>query len=378
MAALAVRRRAPRGRPFGGLDPVLLASTGVLVCIGILMVYSASFVFAQDTYHDGLYFLKRQAVFAVVGGLLLLGLARVRFQFWDKVAWPLAVLSYASLLALFVPGLGVTVGGARRWLALPFFRVEPSEFAKLALIVLLAHCLAARGERIKDFKHGLLPLLGMVAAFMAVIIKEPDLGTCITIGVVALVMLFLGGARKKHMAAIGAAVAPLLVVAVMCADYRMRRVLAFLSPWDDPLGNGFQIIHSFLAFGSGGVLGQGAGAGLQKLWYLPQSHTDFIFSVLAEELGLVGVVFVVAVFATFIIRGLMVSARAEDTFGYYLGVGLTLMIGLQAIINICVVMGLLPTKGLTLPFISYGGTSLALNLVAVGMLLNVAAQSRRA
>ena len=211
--------------------------------------------------------------------------------------------------------------------------------------------------------------------------RQPDLGTCITIGLVTLIMLFVAGVRWYHLAATIGCALPLLVVAVFCASYRLRRVCAFLSPWDDPLGNGFQIIHSFLAFGSGGVLGQGAGAGLQKLWYLPQSHTDFIFSVLAEELGLVGVVFVVALFLTLIVRGIMLSARASnagDTFGSYLALGLTLMVGLQALINICVVMGLLPTKGLTLPFISYGGTSLAVNLVAVGMLLNVAAQTRRA
>jgi len=208
--------------------------------------------------------------------------------------------------------------------------------------------------------------------------RQPDLGTCITIGLVTTVMLFVAGVRLHHLAAILLGALPFLAVAILCADYRLRRMLAFLSPWDDPLGNGFQIIHSFLAFGSGGLLGQGAGAGLQKLWYLPQSHTDFIFSVLAEELGLVGVAFVVALFLTFIVRGIMLSARVEDPFGCYLAVGLTLIVGLQALINIAVVMGLLPTKGLTLPFISYGGTSLALNMVAVGMLLNVAAQWRRA
>jgi cell division protein FtsW len=291
------------------------------------------------------------------------------------------LLSYATLLAVLIPGVGVSAGGAQRWLSLPGLTFEPSEFAKLAVVIFLAHSLAAKGEHIRDFKQGLLPHLLVAGAFVAAIMRQPDFGTCITIGMVTMVMLFVAGVRWHHLAALIASAVPLLAVAILCADYRMRRVVAFLSPWDDPLGHGFQIIHSFLAFGSGGVLGQGAGAGLQKLWYLPQSHTDFIFSVLAEELGLVGVVFVVALFLVLIVRGIMLSARAShegNQFGSYLALGLTLMIGLQALINIAVVMGLLPTKGLTLPFISYGGTSLALNLVAVGMLLNVAAQLRRA
>jgi cell division protein FtsW len=361
-------------KTFGGLDPVLLSVTTLLVGLGLLMVYSSSFVYAKDTLDDGLFFLKRQAVFAAGGGLLLLGLSRIPYQVWDKLAWPLILLSYASLVALLLPGLGVSVGGARRWLALPGVTFEPSEFAKLALVVFFAHSLAAKGEQVRQFKQGLLPHLIMAAAFMAIIMRQPDLGTCITIALVTLVMLFVAGVRLYHLAGVVACGLPLLAVAVLCADYRLRRVWAFLSPWDDPLGHGFQIIHSFLAFGSGGLLGQGAGAGLQKLWYLPQSHTDFIFSVLAEELGLIGVFFVTALFLTFIVRGIMLSARVGDRFGCYLAAGLTLMVGLQALTNIAVVMGLLPTKGLTLPFISYGGTSLALNMIAVGMLLNVAAQ----
>lgn len=364
-----------------GLDPVLVAVTGTLVVVGLVMVYSSSFVYAQDTLRDGLFFLKRQAVFALGGVLGLLLLARIPFQVWNRLAWPLMLLSYATLLAVLIPGVGVSAGGAQRWLSLPGFTFEPSEFAKLAVVIFLAHSLAAKGEHIRDFKQGLLPHLLVAGAFVAAIMRQPDFGTCITIGMVTMVMLFVAGVRWHHLAALIASAVPLLAVAILCADYRMRRVVAFLSPWDDPLGHGFQIIHSFLAFGSGGVLGQGAGAGLQKLWYLPQSHTDFIFSVLAEELGLVGVVFVVALFLVLIVRGIMLSARAShegNQFGSYLALGLTLMIGLQALINIAVVMGLLPTKGLTLPFISYGGTSLALNLVAVGMLLNVAAQLRRA
>ncbi len=385
---VSVRRGAVRRGPrrsagqlvrdtFRGLDPILVGVTGALVGVGLLMVCSSSFVYARDTFGDGLFFLKRQAAFALLGTLLLVLFAKLPYRLWGKLAWPLLIVSYATLLALFIPGLGLSAGGARRWLALPFVTFEPSEFAKLALVIFFAHYLAEKGERIGDFKRGLLPLLAVAAAFVALIMRQPDLGTCITLGLVTMVMLFVGGARLSHLTALSAAGLPLLAVAIFSADYRMRRVFAFLWPWDDPLGNGFQIIHSFLAFGSGGLLGQGAGAGLQKLWYLPQSHTDFIFSVLAEELGLVGVIGVLALFATLIIRGLKLGARLEDHFGYYLAVGLTLLVGVQAIFNIGVVMGLLPTKGLTLPFISYGGSSLALNMVTVGMLLNVTAPRAR-
>ncbi|MFH0809229.1 MAG: putative lipid II flippase FtsW [Pseudomonadota bacterium] len=365
------------GLLFGGLDPVLLSLCFMLVAVGLLMVYSSSFVYARDTLHDGLYFFKRQAAFAVGGVALMLVLARVPYRLWDKLAWPLVVLSYGSLLAVLLPGVGDSAGGAQRWLVLPGLRFEPSEFAKLAVVVFFAHSLAAKGEMLADFKKGLLPHLLMAGAFVAVIMRQPDMGTSVTITMVAGLMLFVAGARLKHLAGLAACGVPLVAMAIMGADYRMRRVCAFLSPWEDPLGNGFQIIHSFLAFGSGGLLGRGAGGGVQKLWYLPQSHTDFIFSILAEELGLVGVVCVVLLFLAFIVRGIMLSARIQEGFGSYLALGLTLIVGLQAVTNIGVVMGLLPTKGLTLPFISYGGTSLILNMAAVGILLNVSGQWRR-
>jgi cell division protein FtsW len=346
--------------------------------LGLIMVYSASFVFAHERLGDGYYFLRRQGLYALLGIALMAAAAKFPYQYLKPLAWPIAVLSYFTLLVVLVPGVGIRSGGAQRWLPLGFAQVEPSEFAKLAVVVFLAYRLWKLGDEVSDFRKGFLPNLLTVAAFAGVIIKQPDLGTCVTIGLIALVMLFLSGTNLKYLAGTALAAAPVLAFAIMSADYRVRRLWSFWEPWSDPLGCGFQIIHSLLAIGSGGVTGQGLGGGYQKLFYLPQSHTDFIFSVLAEEMGLVGVCLVVGLFTAFVVRGLWLSSRVGDPFGQLLAQGLTVLVGLQAGINIAVVMALVPTKGLTLPFMSYGGSSLIMNMTAVGVLLNVASQWREA
>jgi len=360
------------------LDPWLLGVTGALLVLGLIMVYSASYVFAHDRLGDGYYFLRRQGMYAMLGLICMACAARFPYQYLKVLAWPIAIVTYLSLILVLVPGIGIRSGGAQRWLPLGFAQVEPSEFAKLAVVVFMAYRLWKLGEDVSDLKKGFLPNLLTVAVFAAVIIKQPDLGTCVTIGAITFVMLFLSGTNLKYLGGTALAAAPVLAFAIFSADYRIRRLMSFWEPWSDPLGCGFQIIHSLLAIGSGGVTGQGLGGGYQKLFYLPQSHTDFIFSVLAEEMGLVGVCLVVGLFGAFVIRGLWLSSRVGDPFGQLLAQGLTVLIGLQAGINIAVAMALLPTKGLTLPFISYGGSSLLMNMIAVGVILNVASQWREA
>ncbi|NIM09847.1 MAG: FtsW/RodA/SpoVE family cell cycle protein, partial [Planctomycetales bacterium] len=257
------------------------------------------------------------------------------------------------------------------WLRIEGFVFQPSEFAKLAWVLFLAHYMARLPGRVGDFTNGLLPVLGLTGLAVVLILLEPDLGTAVTFSVVALMLLFAGGAKVRHLAVLCLSLLPVLFYLIWGSDYRRERWLTYLDPWRDPSDSGFQIIQSFLAFGSGGAWGAGLGEGRQKLFFLPYPHTDFIYSVIGEELGLVGTFLILCCFVVLVWRGLRVGLRAADPFSQYLAVGISLMIGLGALINLAVVTGLLPTKGLPLPFISYGGSSLVVNLVGIGLLLGI-------
>ncbi|AJF07291.1 putative lipid II flippase FtsW [Geoalkalibacter subterraneus] len=357
-------------------DTTILLLAVVLTCLGVVMVYSASAIMASQRFSDGFYFLKRQGIFAVAGFLVMAACMRIDYHFWRRLTVP-AMLSAAVLLALvLIPGVGTQVGGASRWLRLPGFSLQPAEVAKIAMVLYLAHSLTRKKDKVKSFKLGFLPYMVVLGVVLGLLLGQPDLGSAMVIAGVAMAMLMVAGARLSYLISVGLLALPVLYVAIMQVDYRRRRIMAFLDPWEDPYNTGFQIIQSWTAFGMGGTFGQGLGEGRQKLFYLPEAHTDFILSVIGEELGFAGIIIIAAMFLVFCLRGLRAAVQHQDDYGRHLAFGLTFLIGMEAFVNMGVVMGLLPTKGLALPFLSYGGTSLLTTLFAVGILLNITSRNR--
>jgi cell division protein FtsW len=341
------------------------------------MIYSASFVVAGQRLGDSYHFLKKQALAAALGIPLMLLLAKIPYRRWQILSLPLLLLSLALLVLLILPGWRHEAGGSARWLKFHSFSFQPAEFAKLALVIYLAHSLAKKGERMKNFGTGFLPYLLILGIFFVLVLKQPDFGTGIVFAAMVFIMLFAAGSRLLFLGSTLLAALPVLFFLALRADYRRERLLTFLNPWDNAGDAGFQIIQSFLAFGAGKLFGVGLGDGKQKLFYLPEVHTDFILPIIGEELGLLGVTMVIIVFALLIIRGFQISLRAPDLFGTYLSLGIAALLAVQTLLNMGVVMGLLPTKGSALPFISYGGTSLIINLMAVGILLNISSCTAR-
>ncbi len=353
------------------IDLVLLITTLVLTTVGFIMIFSASAILAQQRFGDNLYFLKRQLIFGALGLLMMFVLSRIDYRRLRGLAYPLLFVSFLLLALVYVPGIGLKVGGARRWIHLGIVTVQPSEIAKLSLIIYMAYYFSKKKETIKEFKKGVLPVLGMTLALIALIYPQPDFGSAMFLSLLLITFLFIAGARLTHLLLLGSAVLPFGIYAVFHAGYRYRRLIAFLDPWKNPRSTGFQIVQSFISFGSGGFFGVGLGNGQQKLFFLPAPHTDFIFSVIGEELGFIGVTIIIFLFMILLLRGFRIAYLAQSPFASYLALGVTLMIGLQTIINLGVVMGLLPTKGIPLPFISYGGSSLLITLMGVGILLSI-------
>jgi len=359
------------------IDFFVLFAVLILVGLGIVMVYSASFVVAGQRFGDPYHFLKKQAFAAAIGMIFLFFAARMDYHRWQILGIPLLAGSGILLAVLILPGIRHEIGGSARWLKIAFFSFQPAELAKLALVIYLARSLAKKEERLEKFTVGVLPHLIVLGILFVLVLKQPDFGTGIIFASLVFLMLFAAGARLKHLGLTVLAALPLLFYVATRAEYRRGRLLTFLNPWSDPGNAGFQIIQSFLAFGSGSIFGVGLGTGKQKLFYLPEVHTDFILSVIGEELGLIGVAGIVALFVILILRSFRICFRAPDLFGTYLALGITCLLAIQALLNMGVVMGLLPTKGSTLPFISFGGTSLMMNLLAVGILLNLSSQGIR-
>jgi cell division protein FtsW len=356
------------------IDFVWLGLTLALVILGIIMIYSASAHLAAKRYHNSFFFAQKQVAFAFFGTLAMIGFRFFPYQnLQKKVYWLLGGALLALLLVL-IPGLGSRMGGASRWFRLFGISLQPAEFAKLILVIFLASSMTRHQEVMKDLFKGFLFHWGVVGVFIALVLLEPDLGMAITMALITGIMLFVGGVRVRHLLFSIIPVIPLAYLLVWRVPYRRMRVLSYMDPWKDPLGSGFHLKHSFLAFGSGGLTGQGLGGSQQKLFYLPEPHTDFIFSIVGEELGFIGVAIIAAVYLVLIIKSLKLAMKVKDHFGTYLVVGITVMIGFQALINMLVVMGLLPTKGLPLPFLSYGGSSLLLNMICIGILMNITAQ----
>lgn len=359
-------------------DMIILLMVVALTCFGVVMVYSASSVMAAKKYHDGFYFLKRQGMFALTGFALMYGVMQVDYHVWRKCAVPVLIGCLVLLVLVLIPGIGGSAGGASRWIRLPGFSLQPSEMAKIALIIYMAYSLDKKQDRVKMFSSGFLPYMMVLAILLVLLLKQPDLGSALTLGIVAVLMLFAAGTKPTYIISMFLLALPFLYFLVMNVDYRRKRIMAFLQPWDDPTGSGFQIIQSWLAFGTGGVAGQGLGEGKQKLFYLPEAHTDFILSVVGEELGFIGVMVISAMFFLLVWRTIRVALVAEDQFGRFLAFGIAVLLGIEAFVNIAVVTGLLPTKGLALPFISYGGSSLLISLFAAGIVLNISSRLRGA
>ena len=352
-------------------DPVILLAVILLIGIGLVAVYSASSILAQEKFGDHYYYLKRQAIFCLFGLLLMILAKNVNYLLYRKLVYFFLGSSLILLILLLVPGLGHKVGGALRWFRFGFISMQPSEAAKLSLAIFIAYSMSKNVENMRTFFHGLFPQLFVAAIFITLILLQPDLGTAIIIGMWMLILLFIGGVHLGQILVLLGLIAPVVFYLITQSAYRLHRWWAFLNPWEDPQGFGFQIIHSFLAFGSGGLFGVGLGRSKQKLFYLPEPHTDFIVSIIAEEIGFIGISVLLILFSLVVIRGIKIALNAPELFGTYLAMGISCMLAVQVIVNMGVVMALLPTKGLTLPFISYGGSSLIVSLVGMGILMNI-------
>jgi cell division protein FtsW len=354
-------------------DRFLFFVTLVLVAFGIAMVFSSSAVVAKEKFGDPNYFALKQLFAAAIGFAVMFIVMRIDYHLYRHPAVIFSMLGVVVSLLVLVFFLA-SRAATHRWITLPLFSIQPSELAKLALILFLAYFLEKRSGQVNDVSYTLVPVAIIVCLLVGLIVPQPDLGTALSLLIVSVILLFVAGLDLKWLAVSFLAALPGLYLLIFRVKWRRDRMLAFLNPWDDPLGKGFQIIQSLISVGGGGIFGLGYMEGKQKLFYLPEAHTDFIFAVVGEELGLIGTCGILILFCLFLWRGLRVSKRAPDLFGFYLSMGITMMICVQAFINMSVVLGLMPTKGIPLPFLSYGGSSFVVMLAAVGILLNVSQQ----
>ncbi|MEK3721849.1 stage V sporulation protein E [Paenibacillus sp. FSL H8-0034] len=357
-------------------DMLMLMCTLILLTIGVVMVYSASAVLAFHEFGDWYYYLKRQLLFAVLGVVAMLFTMNVDYGLWKKHARLILIICFVMLAAVLIPGVGVVRGGARSWLGIGSFGIQPSEFMKMGMILFLSKLLTDRQNKIALFTEGLLPPLGLVGLAFGLIMLQPDLGTGVVLMGAALLIIYASGARLLHLSYLGMAGLVGFVGLIIAAPYRLQRITAFLDPWADPLGAGYQAIQSLYAIGPGGFVGLGLGMSRQKYSYLPEPQTDFIFSIIAEELGFIGGGCVLILFLLLLWRGMRTAITAPDMFGSLLATGIVGMIAVQVIINIGVVIGMFPVTGITLPLISAGGSSLTLMLTSIGILLNISRYAR--
>ena len=354
---------------------LLLAPTAFLVVGGLIMVLSASSVSAFAEYGDSFRYFQRQATYAVVGVGAMLLTSRMRYDAWRRLAVPFLALTTVLLGFVLHPTHGIEAYGSSRWFSVGPVTVQPSEIAKLAIVVFAAAILAKKWGKLDDLGHVALPLVPVVLILCGMVMLQPDLGTTLIIASTVFLMLFVAGIRLRYLAVSGVVGAVVGMGLIMSADYRRVRFLSFLHPWDDAKNTGYQLIQSLIALGSGGWTGVGLGASRQKWAYVPNAHTDFIFSILGEELGLIGEIVVLGAFGVLVYAGVRIAASAKDVFGRMLAAGIVCWFGIQALINLGAVTGLLPITGVPLPFLSYGGSSLVVSLAAVGILVNVATRS---
>lgn len=358
-------------KPQNAPDYTLLAVILLLLLVGIVMVYSSSFVQAEYKFSDSIFYVKRQLLFAGAGVVSMLFLMIVPYGTWKKYAKVLLLLCFLLLLLVLIPGIGIVRGGAQSWIGVGGFSIQPSEFMKMGLIVFLSAYLSANQKYITSFRKGFLPAIILIFTAFGLIMLQPDLGTGVVLVLTCMAMIYTAGARLSHF--FGLAFLGLLAFGflIISAPYRISRITAFLNPWEAPLGDGYQIIQSLYAIGPGGLMGVGLGNSLQKYFYLPEPQTDFIFAILGEEFGFIGGTIVIGLFVVLFWRGIKIALAAPDIFGRFLALGIISMLTIQMMINISVVIGLIPVTGITLPFLSYGGSSLTLTLCSAGILLNI-------
>ncbi len=350
-------------------DPILYTTVLLLTGFGIVMVYSASAVYARQKFGSSTYFLERCLLWNLLGFSAMAVTSRLDYSIYKRYVYPLLGVGIGLLVGVLL--FGVRINGARRWFHLFGVSFQPAELAKLSLIMYLSYSLSKKAEKVRLFAVGFLPHLFVCGVIMLLLLKQPDLGTAVMAGGVTLVLLFVAGAKISYLFMALLAAAPVIYQAVVGTPWRMRRVLAYLDPWQFRRDAGYQVAESLISVGSGGLTGLGLGDSRHKLFFLPEAHTDYIMAIVGEELGFVGICTVAAVFVVLVLCGCRAAYRARDSFGCYLGFGITAMIGFQAAINLGVVLGSLPTKGLPLPFVSFGGSSLVIDLLAVGILLNI-------
>jgi cell division protein FtsW len=351
-------------------DRLLFTATLLLVCASIVMVYSASALVAQERFQQAYFFLTKQVLWAVLGLAVLAIAMRIDYRTYrnDAALWGLLGVVGLTLVGVL---FSAPVNGTRRWFGFGGLGIQPSELAKIACVLFTALTLERRMHRIDELQYSLLPIAIVVGGMTGLILLQPDFGTAMSLLLIVAMMVFAAGLHYRYFVGTLLAALPVLYIVLVSAPYRRRRLLAFWDPWADPLGDGFQIIQSLIAVGTGGMFGRGLMAGVQKLFYLPEPHTDFIYAVIGEELGLIGASGVLACFCVIAWRGMRIAMRAEDVFGSFVALGLTTMIVMQAFVNMSVVLGLMPTKGIPLPLVSAGGSSLLISLLGMGILLNI-------
>jgi cell division protein FtsW len=365
----------PRIRGALGGDPWLVLAVAALVGLSIVMVFNISYFYGQDRFGDSLLFFRKHLLSIVLGTIVAILTSRVSSERYRRAAYPLLIIVFVGLVLVLIPGVGVVRGGARRWLHIGPLGFQPSELAKFAVVLFLSTSLVKKGDRVATFQYGIVPHYLVVGLVAGLVLLEPDFGTAALAGTLLVVMLFVGGVPARLLAMPALGVPPALLLMIWRAPYRWARIVAFLNPDSDPLGVNFQLKQSFIAFGSGGLWGVGLGESRQKMFYLPEAHTDFLFSVIGEELGLLGALVVLALFGIVAVRGFRIAIRHPDRFGSLLAFGVTTSLVLQGVVNAGVVLGCLPTKGLALPFLSYGGSAMIVALAQIGVLLALAREA---
>lgn len=355
----------------GKMDIILFLAVLFISIFGVIMIYSASYVWAEYKFNDPFKFLKNQALFLIIGLVLLYFISKIDYMYYFKKANFFLISCFILLILVLIPGIGTVRNGSRSWFGIGSFGIQPSEFMKLSLIIFTAKYLCIKEKDLKDIKKGVLPILGIILLVFGLIMLQPDFGTGVILVMSIIGMLFIGGVDFTFFFKLGVVGIISIIILILSAPYRLKRILSFLNPWKDPLGSGFQIIQSLYAIGPGGLFGMGLGNSRQKHFYLPEPQTDFIFSIISEEFGFMGIIIVATLFLIIIIRGITIAKKSRDLFSKYICFGITFGIAFQTILNLMVVVGLIPVTGVTLPFLSYGGSSLLISMVSMGIVLNI-------
>ena len=358
-------------------DKILLISVIIISLFGTLMIYSSSYVWAEYKFNDPYKYLKSQAIFLIIGYTIMILISKFPYQNYKKLSNTIFGICFLMLILVLIPGIGTVRNGSRSWFGIGGFGIQPSEFTKLGLIIFTSKYLSNNQRELKDIKKGVFPILLILILVFGLIMLEPDFGTGVVIVMTIIILLFISGVKMSFFIKIGILGILGVVILILIAPYRIERITSFLNPWTDPLGSGFQIIQSLYAIGPGGLLGLGFGNSIQKHFYLPEPQTDFIFSIISEELGFLGVLIVASLFITIIYRGFKIAMNCEDSFGKFIAFGISFGLAFQTLLNLSVVVGLIPVTGVTLPFLSYGGSSLLISLTSIGIILNIGKQNTK-